>query len=70
MSLCQRLDNNCFTLREVFRVRGFMRHASQLVTPSPLMAAAWECDFEPRGTAIDLQIHRIGGTWIMDSRGR
>ena len=45
--------------REFLLLEKLMRHASQVVTRSMLMEAAWDYDFEPRGNIVDMHIHRI-----------
>jgi two-component system, OmpR family, response regulator len=45
--------------REFLLLEKLMRHASQVVTRSMLMEAAWDYDFEPRGNIIDMHMHRI-----------
>jgi two-component system OmpR family response regulator len=45
--------------RELLLLELLVRHASQVVTRSMLLEAAWEYDFEPRGNLVDMHIHRL-----------
>ncbi|CAL8481336.1 response regulator [Caballeronia sp. S22] len=45
--------------REFLLLEYLMRHEGQVVTRSMLLEAAWNYDFEPRGSIVDMHVHRL-----------